>query len=287
MGGGIARRLAEKESVVVFDMDSARVGAVTDADGVTAVSQARAWSEHIIVSLIPTSESLLAAIVEAIAKGSLREDAVIIDMSTANPQLTDVIARMLQLHGVRYVAAPVMSGGPDEARSGTLRLAVGTSGTLRAHERSVLERAGEIIIEASTPRAVQLLKLSNNMIALVTSAVLAEAWAIATQELDAEEALRALSAGTAARWVNMDRMALANAVETDETAGFSAALAAKDLRAFSAWASTSGVSAAIAAAASTIYAAAIGAGKGAGEAGAWPWLMLRRMHASHTPQGKS
>lgn len=276
LGGGVAQHLAENHDVAVFDVDGAKLAALGEVGRITAVTAAEAWSSEFIISLVPTTELLLGAIQAAVAEGALREGTLVVDMSTANPQLTGLVAAELAAHGVRYAAAPVMFGGPDEARGGTLRVVLGTDHPLQDAELALLSSAAEIVLTVDSPAGAQLLKLANNMISLVSSQVLAEAWAVATDRVSADDALAALAAGTCARWVNLDRFALANAPRSDGPAGFGAALAAKDLRVFAAYASAAGLPVPAAAAASTVYAAAVGAGLGATEAGVWPWRALDR-----------
>ncbi|MDN3556196.1 NAD(P)-dependent oxidoreductase [Halomonas maura] len=104
----------------------------------------------------------------------LREEAVVIDCSTAQPSSTRRVAERVAGAGGRFMDA-AMTRTPKEAEAGRLNLIVGSPEPLFAQCRPLLASFAETITHAGEVGAGHTLKLLHNFVSLGFSAVLAEA----------------------------------------------------------------------------------------------------------------
>ncbi|MBK1824591.1 NAD(P)-dependent oxidoreductase [Burkholderia orbicola] len=122
--------------------------------------------------------------VEAVLTGDdgvlagLRDNAIVVDCSTAVPESTVRMARLVEAAGGRFVDAP-MTRGAKEAHEGRLNLLVGATPGLFAEVRPVLACFAENITRVGDVGAGHSMKLLHNYVSLGTIALLSEAVACA------------------------------------------------------------------------------------------------------------
>jgi 2-hydroxy-3-oxopropionate reductase len=162
-------------------------------------------------------------VIEGVAPGAL-----VIDMSTIDPEPTRRLAARFDEHGVAMLDAPV-SGGERGAIDAALSIMVG--GDARAFERArpVFEALGRTIVHVGPPGAGQVCKACNQLVVAATIEAVAEALALAERAgVDAErvrEALLGGFAGSKILEVHGRRM-----LDRTFEPGFRARLHAKDAR---------------------------------------------------------
>ena len=204
MGGHMARHLAAKHEIVVFDVDSAKIDAVTDAKesadgtrGAASVAELGGSCDLVLMSL-PSS-----AIVEAVATGdgglagSMAGGSLVVDTSTTEPTVTARVAAALEERGIGFIDAPV-SGGEGGAKAASLSIMAGGPEELVDRARPVLEVIGSSVVRVGDVGAGEVAKLVNNMIVGSTFAVIAESFALGkTMGLDPKVLYDAIRGGWA------------------------------------------------------------------------------------------
>jgi 2-hydroxy-3-oxopropionate reductase len=244
MGGRMARHVAGRYGLTVFDVDAAKVAALeaavlaggaassgtgssTGARGATSVAAVGAASDLVLVSL-PSSE-----IVERVVTGDggllshMGSGGAVIDTSTTEPVATRRIAATLAERGIGFLDAPV-SGGQGAAEAATLSIMVGGPAELFDRCKPVLDVLGPSVVRVGEVGAGEVAKLVNNMIVGATFAVIAESFALGKKMgLDLEQLYQAIRGGWAGSAV-LD-VAAPGIVRREFTPGGSVDLLFKDL----------------------------------------------------------
>uniref|UniRef100_A0AAV1TCP1 3-hydroxyisobutyrate dehydrogenase n=1 Tax=Peronospora matthiolae TaxID=2874970 RepID=A0AAV1TCP1_9STRA len=131
---------------------------------------------------------------------SIKAGGVIVDMTTSEPSLAKEIYETAKLKGVSSLDAPV-SGGDVGAREATLSIMVGGDSATVESTRPLFELMGKNICHMGGAGAGQHTKMVNqiliatNMIGVVEGLLYAQ-----KSGLDADEVIRAVSAGAAGSW---------------------------------------------------------------------------------------
>lgn len=232
MGNGMAQTLIRKGfSLVGIDLGEAQRAAAA-AIGVEIVDSVRALCEQssdIILSLP------MAKHVQAVINGPdgllehARENSLIIDTTTSEPQVTRELAARLKEHGHYLLDCPV-SGGPTGAAAGTMVIVAGG-------EKIALDRAMPLLYALSS-KVVHLGDSGNGHVAKLINNLLCAAHLVSTSEaialgrkagLDPETLIEGLNAGSgrsAISEVNFPRWILNDQFDS----GFTMGLMRKDLR---------------------------------------------------------
>jgi 3-hydroxyisobutyrate dehydrogenase len=181
MGLPMARNLvAAGHEVVAVDADPGRVAAL-GAGAAETPAEAAAAADVGLLSL-PSAEAVQEVVLgpRGLAAGVAPGFAVA-DMSTSPPALARSLAAELAKEGADWLDAPV-SGGPRGAEAASLTIMVGGSRETFERLRPLLEDVGALVVRVGPAGAGQAAKLSNNLVAGVTMAALAEACALAVRE---------------------------------------------------------------------------------------------------------
>jgi 3-hydroxyisobutyrate dehydrogenase len=154
--------------------------------------------------------------------------ALLIDMTTSDPELARRIAEKGQARGVAVLDAPV-SGGDVGARNATLSIMVG--GDTAAYERALplFQRLGKTIVHQGPPGAGQYTKLCNQVAIAATMLSVSESMALAESAgLNPERVLESITSGAANSWSLANLMP--RALKGDYAPGFAVRHFTKDLR---------------------------------------------------------
>jgi 3-hydroxyisobutyrate dehydrogenase-like beta-hydroxyacid dehydrogenase len=156
------------------------------------------------VSQVLFGDSEKAGIVQTATRGSL-----VVIHSTISPEACQRFSLALSEEGLHVIDAPLSGGGPHAASAGTLTLIVGGE--------EVQLRRCEIPFAAMSSRVFhvggigmgQVVKLVNNLLAVINGAAVTEALTLATAfGLDEERVLEVVNASTGASFVTANRTAL-------------------------------------------------------------------------------
>ncbi|GAA1917530.1 NAD(P)-dependent oxidoreductase [Microbacterium aoyamense] len=230
MGGSAAIRLSEAADVEVrgFDLDPAARARVA-AEGVTATStlEDAVRGASVVFTSLPNSD-----IVRRVWLGTdgiiafADPGAVLVELSTIDPDTMRALGAAASERGIGVVDSPV-SGGPGEARAGTLTLLVGG-------DDEVVESIADTLALVGTTRRTgdlgsgKITKIVNNMMGMGNVLVAAEAFALGvTAGVDPHVLYGILSqsGGTSSHFTKRFPKALAGDFEP----GFSIELGEKDL----------------------------------------------------------
>ena len=200
MGNAIGTRLLETgHSLRVFDLDDAKVKALTDLGASAATSAADAAASASVVILSLNNASIVERAVFAdggVAEGAAA-DTLIIDMSSIAPDATVALAAQATEKNLHWVDSP-LSGGAPKALTGSLTLMLG--GTDAAAQRAIafLTALAANCTHMGAAGAGQTTKLINQVLCGLGFVAIAEATKLALDAgVDAAKIPQALQGGRA------------------------------------------------------------------------------------------
>lgn len=192
--------------------------------------------------------------------GVMRPGQIVLDMGTSDPASTRRIAAALAGGGVAFVDAPV-TGGVKGAEAGTLTIMVGGPSEAVERVRPVLQSLGTVVVHVGGSGTGHVVKILNNLIAISTTALIAEALELAERSGVARSTVFEVLEQGSANSTTLRGVA-ARLREGLFEPGFKLVLARKDLRLAEALAEAVGVRLDVTAAARAMYDRACDAGMG-------------------------
>jgi 3-hydroxyisobutyrate dehydrogenase-like beta-hydroxyacid dehydrogenase len=165
----------------------------TVADSPAAV----AASSDVVITMVvdgPQVESVLLG-ENGVATGA-RSGLLCIDMSTIGPSAARGIAAALAERGITFVDAPVTGSSP-KAEDGTLTIMAGGEETDFKRARPLFAAMGELIVHVGPVGHGQMVKLINNTVAAINTAVAAEALLLGKKaDVDLDALVKVMNAGS-------------------------------------------------------------------------------------------
>ena len=231
MGKPMARNLLKAGySLTVYDIVGSNQEEVV-ADGATGASSSKevAAASDTIITMLPDSADSEKVILgpDGVLEGA-KSGAVIIDMSSIAPLVSQRIAAVCAQKGVEMLDAPV-SGGEPGAVAGTLAVMVGGKQSIFDKGLDLMQVMGGNVVLTGDIGAGGVTKLANQIIGLGNLAAMCEGLVFAIKAGgDPEALLRAWEGGAANSWMvqNMGPRIF----NGDFAPGFMVKLAQKDLR---------------------------------------------------------
>jgi 3-hydroxyisobutyrate dehydrogenase len=200
MGAPMAQCLSNGGfELFIADVDEARTAALRTQLGAAALSPANASSLDALITMLPNSD-----VVETVLLGGgdeawsrlLPKGAVIIDMSSSEPERSRKLGATLAEHGLAYLDAPV-SGGVKKAKEGTLAILAGGDAAVLERCRPLLEAMGKSVLHIGTAGAGHAAKALNNYVSAAGLIATVEALHIAERfGIDPEAMTDVLNAST-------------------------------------------------------------------------------------------
>lgn len=175
MGAPMALRLLGAGfSVTVWNRDRAKAEALSANGAAIASSPAEAASvADVIVCMLTNAQAVGEVLFDMGTADVIRQDAIVIDMSSIAPPFARQYAERLAERGVRHIDAPV-SGGVVGASAGTLAIMAGGDASAIAELADVFAPMGRVT-HVGPSGSGQLAKLANQQIVAVTIGAVAEA----------------------------------------------------------------------------------------------------------------
>ncbi len=197
LGTALAERaLAAGLPVVGFDVDPARRTALERLGGGAAPTAAGVAAACPVLLLVLPDDRVVDGVLEEIG-GALRPGALLLDVTTGDPEVAAARAADLRPRGVEYLDA-TLSGSSAQARRGEALFMVGGSDAAFARCRDLLTRLAGQAVHAGPSGAGSRMKLVTNLVLGLNRAALAEGLALAeVLGLDPGRTLAALRAGAA------------------------------------------------------------------------------------------
>jgi 3-hydroxyisobutyrate dehydrogenase-like beta-hydroxyacid dehydrogenase len=116
--------------------------------------------------------------VTALIEDNAESGTIVVDLTSARPDLTTEMARSLSQRGIGFVDAPMLKG-PPAARAGTIQLLVGGRDEYINAVMPLLRAISEAQHQTGGPGTGHALKLLNNAVTLTNSAIVYETFALA------------------------------------------------------------------------------------------------------------
>lgn len=182
----------------------------------------------IIITMLPDSPDVQQVVMgqDGVVR-SIRPEAVLVDMSTISPIVTQELAAAVEAQGAQMLDAPV-SGGEKGAIEGTLSIMVGGREDVFQRVRPVFEALGKNIVHIGGHGTGQVTKACNQIVVALTIQAVSEAMVLAARAgTDPAKVRQALLAGFAqSRVLDVHGQRM---LERNFTPGFRVRLHQKDL----------------------------------------------------------
>lgn len=239
MGAPMAGHLAAKGLLsVVGNRSLAKAEALAAQAGVKAAQAAADFQTCDAVMLCVPADADVLQHVTALAT-VLRAGAVVVDHSTVARDTAIEAARILAVHGIGFIDAPV-SGGAEGARNGRLSVMCGGDAATLEQVRPALECYGARVSLMGPTGSGQATKAVNQVMVAGINEAVCEALALAAKlGLDAATLLPTLGSGAAANWF-LDKRG-ATMLRGEFVPGFKCAHMLKDLHIARATAQAAGI----------------------------------------------
>jgi len=169
MGGAIARRLNGSGFELTLwnrtkeKADALKVGHVAETPA-EAVRGA-----HIVISSLTNEHAVRDVYFGPEGVFTAAAGKLLLEMSTAGPQIAEQLGHEAQVRGARLLEAPVIGSVPA-VESGTLVVLVGGATQDLEEARTVLERLGEVHHVGDLASAPRLKLVANSMLAIISAA---------------------------------------------------------------------------------------------------------------------
>jgi len=233
MGWPMAHNLAAAGfPLVVRDADRQRQERFADEHACIAAETAPAFADaSLVVTMLPDDKVVKQALVDwdGGVAGALAPGAVVIDMSSSNPEGTKALGELLSPQRIALLDAPV-SGGVTRAAAGTLTLMIGGDDEEAiARAQPVLAVLGERLFRTGPLGSGHAMKALNNFVGGTTYAIVVEALAVGDRfGLDPQTMIDVMNASTG-RSFNTEDVVKNHVLTGAYATGFALELMAKDV----------------------------------------------------------
>jgi 3-hydroxyisobutyrate dehydrogenase len=180
MGKGIARNLSKTGcKVLVYKRKINETDLVIkylrDADIEITLDICKVFSSaDTLITCLPDSPTVEQTLVgpSGLINCPTRKVRCVLDFSTARPESTRAVAMRLEQLGIDMLDTP-MTGGPQQADEGTIKLVVGGRKDVLEKQRVLLESVSAKIVYAGGHGSGNAVKLANNFLAILNQAATA------------------------------------------------------------------------------------------------------------------
>lgn len=183
MGKQMSRNLLKAGfELIVYDIDETAVKIIEKAGAKPASSPKEvAQNSDVIITMLPK-----ASIGKSVLKdengvlAGIKENSVVIDMSSVSPVASKEFAQMVEEKKCKFLDAPV-SGGEIGAINATLAIMIGGDEAVVAKVRPILEALGKSITVVGPNGSGSVAKLANQIMVNLNIAAVAEALVLAAK----------------------------------------------------------------------------------------------------------
>ncbi len=177
MGGPMAQNLLKAGFALrVYDVASQAVERLVEAGAAKAESAADAANgADALVTMLPNSDHVAEALFgERGAASQLSPNALVVEMSTIAPAMTDRLASRLAERGITMVDAPV-GRSSQHAVEGKLLIMAGGNAESVERAMPILQRLGDTIVHCGPSGSGARMKLVNNFMSITLNVTTSEA----------------------------------------------------------------------------------------------------------------
>ena len=180
MGKGIARNLKKAGYEVVAhkrrinESDPGIIYLTEHGVAITSDLKGIFKDVDVLITCLPDSPTVEQTLLgpEGLVNCEGRKVSCVLDFSTAHPDSTREVARKLEALGIDMLDTP-MTGGPQQADEGTIKLVVGGKKEILDRYRDLLEKISAKIVYAGPAGSGNAVKLMNNFLAILSQAATA------------------------------------------------------------------------------------------------------------------
>jgi 2-hydroxy-3-oxopropionate reductase len=178
MGGPMAKNLMEaSKELVLYNRTREKADELAKDGNADVAKSPREVAEgsDIIFTMLPDSPQVREVLTggDGVLEG-LKEGALVVDMSTISPVVTEELAEKVKEKGASMLDAPV-SGGDVGAIEGTLSIMVGGSEDDFERARPLFEVMGKTVTHVGPVGAGQVVKAANQIVVALTIEAVSEA----------------------------------------------------------------------------------------------------------------
>ncbi|MFL5991561.1 MAG: 2-hydroxy-3-oxopropionate reductase [Rubrobacteraceae bacterium] len=204
MGMPMARNLMEAGYELTVHNRSPEKAEELGKEGAAVAATPREVAENsdVVITMLPDSPQVREVVAgeEGVLEG-ISEGALLIDMSTISPVVTEELAEALKEKGASMLDAPV-SGGDVGAIEGTLSIMVGGEQADFQRAKPLFEAMGKTITHVGPTGAGQVTKAANQVVVALTIEAVSEALVLGSAGgVSAEKILEVLGGGLASNKV--------------------------------------------------------------------------------------
>ena len=183
MGKPMSRNLLKAGfELIVYDIDETAVKIIEKAGAKPASSPKEvAQNSDVIITMLPKA-SIGKSVLEdenGILAG-IKENSVVIDMSSVSPVASKEFAQMVEAKKCKFLDAPV-SGGEIGAVNATMAIMIGGDEAVVERVRPILEALGKSLTVVGPNGSGSVAKLANQIMVNLNIAAVAEALVLATK----------------------------------------------------------------------------------------------------------
>ncbi len=170
--------LKRGDQVTVWNRTAAKAAALAPLGAAVAPTPADAVRGADRVHLVLKDDAVVEEIVGQLRPG-LEKDAIVVDHTTTQPELTAERAPRLNAAGVRYLHCPVFIGPAAARQSKGIILASGPQALFDQVEPALAQQASRVIFLGERPDLAAVYKISGNAFIIGITALLADVFQIA------------------------------------------------------------------------------------------------------------
>ena len=189
--------------LTVYNRTAAKGKPLKDAGAAVAASPAQvAADSDIVISCVSDSPDVYQVVLDEKSGmiAGANQGSIVVDCSTAAPEVAATCSRQLSNKGVGFLDAPI-SGGDIGAKAGTLTIMVGGKKDDFDAALRVLETMGKTIVRCGPSGSGYVVKLCNQILVSMNLLATAEAVAFAkAARIDLNAMLQAVANGAAGSW---------------------------------------------------------------------------------------
>jgi 2-hydroxy-3-oxopropionate reductase len=204
MGMPMARNLMDSGYELTVHNRSPEKAEELGKEGAAVAATPREVAENseVVITMLPDSPQVREVVAgEDGMLGGISEGALLIDMSTISPVVTEELAEAVMEKGASMLDAPV-SGGDVGAIEGTLSIMVGGQERDFQRARPLFEAMGKTITHVGPTGAGQVTKAANQVVVALTIEAVSEALVLGSAGgVSPEKILEVLSGGLASNKV--------------------------------------------------------------------------------------
>lgn len=176
MGGSLARNIIHSGyDVTVYDLNHQAMENTLDAGGKAASSANKlAQGVDVLFTSLPLPQHLTDLLIEKDhVLADMQKDAMLIDVSTIDPETARQISDASESKSVKFLSCP-LGKGPAQAEEGTAAFFVGGNETVFSEYKNFLESISTSVTYLGGVEQATAFKLISNMIGMTNTVVLAE-----------------------------------------------------------------------------------------------------------------